>query len=106
MRKSQVKTSNEFFLFFNMIYHCHLHHSEWDIKLSERVIRMIFSDSRTDSIFSKKKMLKNTPGTAGGPGGRDRSLAVKSRKNVREIYFFSLKNKIYPKKIFFVAYIF
>ena len=23
----------------------------------------------------------NTPGTAGGPGGRDRTLAVKSRKN-------------------------
>ena len=30
----------------------------------------------------------NTPGTAGGPGGRDRTLAVKSRKNVREITFF------------------
>ena len=24
----------------------------------------------------------NTPGTAGGPGGRDRMLAVESRKNV------------------------
>ena len=31
----------------------------------------------------------NTPGTAGGPGGRDRTLAVKSRKNVRKITFFS-----------------
>ena len=30
-----------------------------------------------------------TPGTAGGPGGRDRTLAVKSRKNVRKIIFFS-----------------
>ena len=48
----------------------------------------------------------NTPGTAGGPGGRDRTLAVKSRKNVRKITFFSYKNKIYPKKIFFFAYIF
>ena len=35
-----------------------------------------------------------TPGTAGGPGGNDRTLAVKSRKNVRKITFFSLKNKI------------
>ena len=26
----------------------------------------------------------NTPGTAGGPGGRDRTLAVKSRKNTRK----------------------
>ena len=37
----------------------------------------------------------NTPGTAGGPGFRDRTLAVKSRKNGRKICFFSLKNKIY-----------
>ena len=27
---------------------------------------------------------KNTPGTAGGPGGRDRTLAVKSRKNAKK----------------------
>ena len=27
-----------------------------------------------------KYWVKNTPGTAGGPGGRDRTLAVKSRK--------------------------
>ena len=32
---------------------------------------------------------KNTPGTAGGPGGCDRTLALKSRKNVRKITFFS-----------------
>ena len=35
------------------------------------------------------KTEENTPGTAGGPGGRDRTLAVKSRKNVRKITFFS-----------------
>ena len=35
------------------------------------------------------KFMINTPGTAGGPGGRDRTLAVKSRKNVRKITFFS-----------------
>ena len=29
------------------------------------------------------KLYSNTPGTAGGSGGRDRTLAVKSRKNVR-----------------------
>ena len=28
----------------------------------------------------KSKNGENTPGTAGGPGGRDRTLAVKSRK--------------------------
>ena len=27
------------------------------------------------------KEKKKTPGTAGGPGGRDRTLALKSRKN-------------------------
>ena len=36
-----------------------------------------------------KRRRENTPGTAGGPGGRDRTLAVKSRKNVRKITFFS-----------------
>ena len=39
----------------------------------------------------------NTPGTAGGPGGRDRTLAVKIKKNAKKIRL--------PKKIFF-AYIF
>ena len=38
--------------------------------------------------------MKNTPGPAGGPGGRDRTLAVKSRK-------MALKNKIYPPKNMF-----
>ena len=34
----------------------------------------------------------NTPGTAGGPGGRDRTLAVKSReKKARKSVFFRLK---------------
>ena len=48
----------------------------------------------------------NTPGTAGGPGGRDRTLAVKSRKNARKFAFFRKKIKITEKKIFFFAYIF
>ena len=51
-------------------------------------------------------MSLNTPRTAGGPGGRDRTLAVESRKNVRKITFFSKKNKILPKKnIFFCIYL-
>ena len=41
----------------------------------------------------------NTPGTAGGPGGRDRTLAVKSLKKTKKINF-------YLKKIYFFAYIF
>ena len=31
----------------------------------------------------------NTPGTAGGPGGRDRTLAIKSRKTVEKKHLFS-----------------
>ena len=31
----------------------------------------------------------NTPGTAGGPGGRDRTLAIKSRKTDDKNTFFS-----------------
>ena len=35
---------------------------------------------------SKAKNGGNTPGTAGGPGGRDRTLDVKRRKNAQKIY--------------------
>ena len=43
----------------------------------------------------------NNPGTAGGPGGRDRMLNVKSRKIARKICFFSVKKlKLPPKNIF------
>ena len=45
-------------------------------------------------------MLLNTPGTAGGPGGRDRTLAVKSKKIARKSPLF-LGEKNYLKKIFF-----
>ena len=38
------------------------------------------------------KIIKNTPGTAGGPGGRDRKLAVKSRKIAQRSAFFHKKN--------------
>ena len=38
----------------------------------------------------------NTAGTRGGPGGRDRILAVKSRKNIQKSVFF---------KIFFCIYL-
>ena len=43
----------------------------------------------------------NTPGTAGGPGGRDRTLAVESRKTSEKSPFKKIKNKL-PKKIFFL----
>ena len=33
----------------------------------------------------------NTPGTAGGPGSRDRTLAVKSKKNAKKSVFFCKK---------------
>ena len=49
-----------------------------------------------------EKKKRNTPGTAGGPGGRDRTLAVKSRKNRRKSVFFRTKIKITPKKYFFL----
>ena len=32
---------------------------------------------------------ENTPGTAGSPGGRDQTLALKSRKNARKSFFFT-----------------
>ena len=36
----------------------------------------------------------NTPGTAGGPGGRDQTLAVKSRKIAKISVFFCKKIEI------------
>ena len=41
----------------------------------------------------------NTPGTAGGPGGRDQTLALKSRKIARKSACLRKKSKL-PKKIF------
>ena len=45
-----------------------------------------------DRILKQIFRYKNTPGTADGPGGRDRTLAVKSReKKARKSVFFRLK---------------
>ena len=52
-------------------------------------VKNYFAHGRFPEVGQKQKTEKNTPGTAGGPGGRDRTLAVKSRKNVRKITFFS-----------------
>ena len=60
--------------------------------------KQIFKHGRFPEVGQKQ----NTPGTAGGPGGRDRTLAVKRRKNVRKITFFSLKKKFTQ---FFVLHI-
>ena len=53
--------------------------------------KQMFTHGRFPEVGQKEKTekKKDTPGTAGGPGGRDRTLAVKSRKNVRKITFFS-----------------
>ena len=44
----------------------------------------------------------NTPGTAGGPGGRDRTLAVKAEKTSKKSPFFLKKIKFTQKKYFFL----
>ena len=46
--------------------------------------------------------MDNTPGTAGGPGGRDRTLVVKSRKTSEKSTFFLKKIKFTQKKYFFL----
>ena len=51
----------------------------------------ILGDDRTE------KWKKNTPGTAGVPGGRDRTLAVKNKKIARKSALFLGEKKL-PKK--------
>ena len=48
---------------------------------------------------SKAKDGENTPWTAGGPCGQDRTLDVKSRKIAEKSTFFLLKKNL-PQKIF------
>ena len=51
--------------------------------------KQIFTHGRFPQSRSKAKDGENTPGTAGGPGGRDRMLSVKSQKITRKSGFFS-----------------
>ena len=44
------------------------------------------------------EMNTNTPGTAGGPGGCDRTLAIKTKKTLENPPFFRKKNRNYLKK--------
>ena len=44
--------------------------------------------------------MNNTPETAGGPGGRDRTLAVKSIKTAEKSAFFLKKIKLAPPHFF------
>ena len=60
--------------------------------------------SLESSNFYVSKIFTNTPGTAGGPGGRDRTLAVKSRKTAENHSFFFVKKLILPN-IFFCIYL-
>ena len=46
---------------------------------------------RSGSKAKDGEKRKNTPGTAGGPGGRDRTLVVKRRKKGRKFSFFPKK---------------
>ena len=45
-------------------------------------------------------LLNNTPGTRGGPGGRDQMLAIK-RKKTPENQFFSWQKKNWGENLFF-----
>ena len=47
----------------------------------------------------------NTPGTRGGPGGRDPTLAAKRRKNAGKSVFFH-KKKLKKKKIAYIYWSF
>ena len=66
-------------------------------------VKNYFAHGRFPEVGQKQKTEKNTPGTAGGPGGRDQMLVVKSKKNARKSAFFIKKIKI--TTIFFLLHI-
>ena len=56
--------------------------------------------------FSEKKNVtlgRNTPGSAGGPGGRDRALATKSRQTAKKKHIFFFLKKNVPKRKYFIC---
>ena len=60
----------------------------------EPIDRLKAESQRRKSKLLEQVCITNTPGTAGGPGGRNQTLAVKSRKNARKSVFFHKKIKI------------
>ena len=78
----------------------HVQHKEY---FHTPVVFQYYCDVVSDEYLINKTFV-NTPGTAGGPGGRDRTLAVV--KNRAKMTFFSGGKKITQKKYFFFAYIF
>ena len=50
-------------------------------------VKNYFAHGRFPEVGQKQKTEKeNTPGTVGGPGGRDRTLTVKSRKIAKKSF--------------------
>ena len=68
-------------------------------------VKNYFTHGRFPEVGQKQKTEKNTPGTAGGPGGRDRTLAVKSRKPSEKSPFFLKKIKFTQKKYLVCIYL-
>ena len=73
-------------------------------------LNLLFGNKLLSNLFLKSKCVlyvqtawTNTPGTAGGPGGRDLTLAAKSGKTARNQFFFVKKLKL---NFFFFFHIF
>ena len=78
------------------------HTLEWFLNhgYAENFSIFFLSFGLTINWVEAKKRFNNTPETRGGPGGRDRLLAVKSRKDGKKSAFFSKKKKNYQKNLF------
>ena len=72
-------------------------YSNWYILILFYLARKLVVQVSSDNNFNF-----DTPGTAGGPGGRDRRLAVKSRKTSKKSSFFLKKIRFTPQKYFFL----
>ena len=57
------------------------------------------SGSKAKDGEKKREKERNTPGTAGGPLGHDRTLAVKSRKTDENQLFFRKKKNYFLRQV-------
>ena len=93
---SRHQIVNNSFRFFILLYYLYCLYSHYDYVKDTNWINSTMAKwhvSRDISCYWSRQNKRNTPGTRGGPGVRDRTLAVKE-KNAWKLVFFRIKIKL------------